>query len=66
MRIEEARLLWSTEQLDGLEERRFKAGDAWFTSSDGEHDGQPYNVRFPRMKFRVYRELGRLLGLYFK
>lgn len=64
--IEEARLLWSTEQLDGLEERRFKAGDAWFTSSDGEHDGQPYNVRFPRMKFRVYRELGRLLGLYFK
>lgn len=42
-----------------------KQGDAWFSSTDGEHETVS-RVHFPRMKFPVYKELGRLLTEYYK
>lgn len=41
-----------------------KQGDAWFSSTDGEHETVS-RVHFPRMKFPVYKELGRLLTEYY-
>ena len=60
----EALLLWDKVKIDPLPERVYGPGDAWFSSTDGEHDAVSY-VHFPRMDFQVYRELGRLLTEYY-
>lgn len=62
----EARLLWPTEKLEALatSARVYGPGDAWFSSTDGEHDDVTF-VHFPRMEFPVYKELGRLLAEYY-
>lgn len=63
--LEEGRLMWSGPDLEILAvARRYTPGDAWFSSTDGEHDAPGY-VHFPHMKFAVYRELGRLLREYY-
>lgn len=63
--IAEARLLWPSEKLEAMSTGRvYGPGDAWFSSTDGEHDNVSY-VHFPRMEFPVYRELGRLLEAYY-
>lgn len=63
--IAEARLLWPPEKLEAMSTGRvYGPGDAWFSSTDGEHDNVSY-VHFPRMEFPVYRELGRLLKAYY-
>lgn len=59
----EARLLWSADKLETMLERTFGPGEAWFSSTDGVHDDVSF-VRFPKLDFRVYRELGRLLREY--
>lgn len=64
--LPEGRLLWDSERLkDFAIFRIYKPGDAWFSSTDGEHDAPMY-VHFPRMDFSVYRELGRLLQAYYE
>ena len=63
--LEEGRLMWPGPDLDILAvARRYAPGDAWFSSTDGEHDAPGY-VHFPHMRFAVYRELGRLLKEYY-
>lgn len=63
--VEEARLMWDSEKLKDFNNGRvYKAGDAWFSSTDGKHDNVSY-VHFPYMKFKVYAELGRLLNEYY-
>lgn len=63
--LEEGRLMWPGPDLEVLAiARRYVPGDAWFSSTDGEHDAPSY-VHFPHMKFAVYRELGRLLREYY-
>lgn len=63
--LEEGRLMWPGPDLEILAiARRYVPGDAWFSSTDGEHDAPSY-VHFPRMKFPVYKELGRLLKEYY-
>lgn len=63
--LEEGRLMWPGPDLETLAiARRYAPGDAWFSSTDGEHDAPSY-VHFPHMKFAVYRELGRLLREYY-
>lgn len=63
--LPEARLLWDSERLQDFQSARvYGAGDAWFSSQDGEHDFPSY-VHFPVMDFPVYRELGRLLSEYY-
>lgn len=60
----EARLLWSSEKLEAMQDRNYYGpGEAWFSSTDGEHDDVTF-ARFPRMNFAVYAELGHLLRLY--
>ena len=61
--LPEARLLWSSDKLETMLERTYGPGDAWFSSTDGVHD-EVSLVRFPRMDFPVYKELGRLLQAY--
>ena len=61
----EGLLIWDKSKLDTMPERVYGPGDAWFSSTDGEHDAVSY-VHFPIMEFAVYRELGRLLSLYYK
>ena len=61
----EGLLIWDRTKLDAMPARVYRPGDAWFSSTDGEHDAVSY-VHFPVMKFAVYRELGRLLSLYYK
>lgn len=60
----EALLLWDKTKLETMPERVYGPGDAWFSSTDGEHDNVSY-VHFPRMNFKIYAELGRLLALYY-
>ena len=60
----EGLLLWDKVKLDPLPERVYAPGDAWFSSTDGEHDAVSY-VHFPVMRFKVYAELGRLLAEYY-
>lgn len=60
----EGLLMWDTVKIDPLPERVYGPGDAWFSSTDGVHDAVSC-VHFPRMDFPVYRELGRLLALYY-
>ncbi|MDE7433269.1 MAG: hypothetical protein K2N34_15335 [Lachnospiraceae bacterium] len=61
----EGRFLWDSERLRDMPQRFYQSGDAWFSSTDGEHDTVTY-VHFPIMKFRVYGELNRLLGDYYR
>lgn len=62
--LDEARLIWGSDRLkDFAVSRTYGPGDAWFSSTDGEHDRIGF-VHFPVMRFPVYRELGRLLELY--
>lgn len=61
----EALLMWDKVKIDPLPERTYGPGDAWFSSTDGVHDSVNF-VHFPKMNFPVYRELGRLLSLYYK
>lgn len=62
--LPEARLLWSADKLDAMmDKRHYAPGEAWFSSTDGEHDDVGF-VKFPRMDFAVYAELGRLMRLY--
>ena len=62
---EEGRLLWPGPSLETLATaRKYAPGDAWFSSTDGEHDSPGY-VHFPHMDFPVYKELGRLLKEYY-
>lgn len=62
---EEARLIWNSEHLKVLNtERKYGAGDCWFSSTDGMHD-MPGFLHFPNMKFKVYEELRRLLIDYY-
>ena len=60
----EGLLIWDKTKLDTMPERVYAPGDAWFSSTDGIHDAVSY-VHFPHMEFPVYRELGRLLSLYY-
>lgn len=60
----EARLLWSADKLENLPDRTYQPGDAWFSSTDGEHDEVSF-VRFPQMNFPIYKELGRYLKEYY-
>lgn len=61
----EGLLIWDKSKLDTMPERVYGPGDAWFSSTDGEHDAVSY-VHFPLMTFPVYKELGRLLTLYYE
>lgn len=62
---EEARLIWNSERLKVLNtERKYGAGDCWFSTTDGVHD-MPGYLRFPNLQFKVYEELGRLLKEYY-
>lgn len=63
--LNEGRLIWDATKLETFPERVYTTGDAWFSSTDGEHDNVTF-VHFPRMEFFVYRELGRLLKEYFE
>lgn len=60
----EGLLLWDKSKIDTMPERVYGPGDAWFSSTDGVHDSVNF-VHFPTMKFPIYRELGRLLSLYY-
>lgn len=63
--LPEARLIWDSEKLEDFAiSRVYGSGDAWFSSTDGIHDAVSF-VHFPKMKFPVYRELGRLLREYY-
>ena len=61
----EGLLIWDKTKLDTMPERVYGPGDAWFSSTDGEHDAVSY-VHFPLMDFPVYKELGQLLTLYYE
>ena len=61
----EGLLMWDKTKLDTMPERVYGPGDAWFSSTDGEHDAVSY-VHFPLMDFPVYKELGRLMTLYYE
>lgn len=61
----EASYLWSSEQLEVLRERRFGAGDAWFSADDGLHD-RPRFVKFPFLEFGEYEALSVLLTQYYE
>lgn len=63
--LDEGSFIWDRTSLEAIS--RFpagKQGDAWFSSTDGEHETVS-RVHFPRMKFPVYKELGRLLKEYY-
>ena len=63
--LEEGGFIWDRNALETIS--RFpagKQGDAWFSSTDGEHETVS-RVHFPHMRFRVYQELGRLLREYY-
>lgn len=61
---DEAQFLWSASQYELLPLQAFKAGDAWFTSSDGVHDTTVNYVQFPQLNFDSFRKLGVLLEGY--
>lgn len=63
--LPEARLLWDAEKLTEFSTGRvYSAGDAWFSSTDSEHDAVSF-VHFPHMEFPAYKELRRLLAIYY-
>lgn len=62
--MSEARLLWPSEKLEAMMDKgHYAPGEAWFSSTDGEHDDVTF-ARFPRMEFPVYAALANLLRLY--
>lgn len=61
---QEGMLLWSSEKMEALPERRYAQGDAWISSTDGVHDN-PSFVQFPELKFAEYEVLGKLLHRYY-
>lgn len=60
----EGLLIWDKVKLETMPERVYNPGDAWFSSTDGEHDNVSC-VHFPKMDFPIYGELGRLLREYY-
>ena len=63
--LEEGALLWDRKKIEGFPERRYQAGDAWFSSTDGIHDNVTF-VQFPALEFSAYREMGQLLARYYE
>lgn len=62
----EAKFLWDSRKLEDVNLSQLdRPGCALFTSTDGIHDTTVCRVKFPRMKFRVYAELARLLNEYY-
>ena len=61
---QEGMLLWSTDKMDTLLERRYAQGDAWISSTDGLHDN-PSFVQFPKMEFPEFEVLRALLHRYY-
>lgn len=61
---QEGSLLWSTDKMEALPERRYAQGDAWISSTDGIHDN-PSFAQFPRMDFPEYEVLRDLLTRYY-
>lgn len=63
--LPEAHLIWDANRLADLAApRTYGPGDTWLSSTNGVHDRISF-VHFPVTRFRVYRELGRLIDLYF-
>jgi len=57
--------IWEKAEFESMNKTRaYKAGDAWFSSDDGEHNLISF-VHFPVMQFAVYKELGKLLSAYY-
>lgn len=61
---QEGALLWSSEKMEALPERRYAQGDAWISSTDGIHDN-PSFVQFPKMEFPEFEVLRALLHRYY-
>lgn len=61
---QEGMLLWSTDKMEALPERRYAQGDAWISSTDGTHDN-PTFVQFPKMEFPEFEVLRTLLHRYY-
>ncbi|MBQ6734285.1 MAG: hypothetical protein IJR00_05165 [Lachnospiraceae bacterium] len=61
---EEARYLWSAEKLEVVRERRYSAGDAWFSADDGINNSVRF-VKFPKLEFGEYEALSKLLTAYY-
>lgn len=62
---EEGAFIWDRASLEAVSRLPAgKQGDAWFSSTDGEHETVS-RVHFPHMRFPVYKELGRLLREYY-
>lgn len=61
---DEARYLWSTDKLEVLRERRYSAGDAWFSADDGVNNSVRF-VKFPKIEFGEYEALSELLDSYY-
>lgn len=61
---QEGMLIWSTDKMDALPERRYAQGDAWISSTDGIHDN-PSFVQFPKMEFPEFEVLRALLHRYY-
>lgn len=59
----EASFLWKAESMPVASKSKFGPGDAWFSSEDGEHEMVSV-VRFPKMEFGEYGELGSALRRY--
>ena len=64
--LQEARLIWDVSKFENQRERAYTAGEAWFTSTDGEHDNNVYFIKFSNIQFPLYRELGRALKEYYE
>lgn len=62
--LDEARYLWSKEALAVMRERRYSAGDAWFSADDGVNNSVRF-VKFPRLEFGEYEALSELLNKYY-
>lgn len=62
---EEARYLWSSENLEVLWERQYSPGDAWFSADDGMNNSVRF-VKFPRLEFGEYEALAQLLSAYYE
>lgn len=61
---QEGMLLWSSDKMEALPERRYAQGDAWISSTDGIHDN-PSFVQFPKMEFPEFEVLRTLLCRYY-
>lgn len=61
---QEGMLLWSSDKMEALPERRYAQGDAWISSTDGIHDN-PSFVQFPKMEFPEFEVLRHLLERYY-